>query len=143
MSKCAACGKFVSPADIIKCSSCANIYDRICLKLSKSYKVSPKWLCPGCTSKQPRKDNTETSIKVQTERSQSSSSNSSPSSCCGCDATSKMIEELRTEIVAMRNEFVNFGIKFDRLYLAVSDLSKRVDGIKNRVANLEKDECME
>ncbi|CAG5047083.1 unnamed protein product [Parnassius apollo] len=54
-----------------------------------------------------------------------------------------MIEELRTEIVAMRNEFVNFGTKFDRLYLAVSDLSKRVDGIENRVANLEKDECME
>ncbi|CAG4978280.1 unnamed protein product [Parnassius apollo] len=143
MSKCAACGKFVSPADIIKCSSCANIYDRICLKLSKSYKVSPKWLCPGCTSKQPRKDNTETPIKVQTEISQSSSSNSSPSSCSGCDATSKMIEELRTEIVAMRNEFVNFGTNFDRLYLAVSDLSKRVDGIENRVANLEKDECME
>ncbi|CAG5023662.1 unnamed protein product [Parnassius apollo] len=97
-----------------------------------------KWMCPDCISKQPRKDNSDTPIKVLTDLNKSESSASSPLEYCDSDDKwSQIMQELKSEIISMRQEINNFSAKFDKVYTAVGDLCKRVDCMEHRLDALE------
>ncbi|CAG5005028.1 unnamed protein product [Parnassius apollo] len=94
--------------------------------------------CPDCVSKQPRKDNSDTPIKVITDLNKSESSASSPLEYCDSDDKwSQIMQELKSEIISMRQEINNFSAKFDKVYTVVGDLCKRVDCMEHRLDALE------
>lgn len=121
MSKCAACGKFVSTNDSIKCSGCSNIFDRICLKIPKTSKLPSRWLCTCCMNKQPTKEKREDSAITH-------DLSISPSSGCeSCGDLKQILVDLKSEMKAIRQD----------LNVYRNEINKRMDEMEGRIAALE------
>lgn len=60
MAKCGGCGKFlpITGTDIITCSKCDSQYHRECGRLARSNKAPREWVCPACSSKKSRTQQT-------------------------------------------------------------------------------------
>lgn len=128
MSKCAACGKFVSTGDSVKCSGCNTTFDRSCLKIPKTSKLPPRWFCSGCTNKQSTKENREDSVFAHKDAVPNVDlSFSSPSGCGGCEDLKQFLVEIKNEMKAIRHD----------LNIYRNDLNKRMDGMESRIAALE------
>lgn len=151
MSKCMACGRFVAVAERVQCPGCKNIYDRQCLKISKTTALPPSWKCPLCITKTPKGGNSETPVKnyslenhspphgrnVGPDEPQAAHAATAQSPM---DISSELVREIRSlkmEMSAMRVEMSQFGEQFERILGAVDAVNKRMDAVENRIAKLE------
>ncbi|CAG4925981.1 unnamed protein product [Colias eurytheme] len=137
MSKCSACGKFVSATDGVKCLGCNSLYDRICLKISKTSKLPPNWVCPMCISKQPRKDNTETPVKSLSGVSLEDPAGTSDVQVSVLQELKLLRSDLKHELSCFRLELTNIGSRVDTLMTMISDLKQRLDDVEVKVSTLE------
>ncbi|CAG4949751.1 unnamed protein product [Colias eurytheme] len=132
MTKCTACGKFASSADGVKCNECGCFYDKVCVKIPKNVKNSNNWLCPICTSKMPRRDNTETPVKGCSPALSES------------DSMGNVVEELklfRTEMVnemsELKKEILGLSNRMNKLFDTVEGLTSRLDTVEEKIIALE------
>ncbi|CAG4958874.1 unnamed protein product [Colias eurytheme] len=132
MKKCAACGKFTSPTDGVKCSDCSSFYDKVCVKLPKTTRCSPNWLCPACVNKAPRRDNTETPVK------------GCPPSPMDYNMNLDILEELKKfrsemgqEMEEVKAGISNLSARMNKLFETVDSLSLRLDTLEEKVSKLE------
>lgn len=62
---CAACTKTIRTTQHIKCSRCSSHFHQICVNLKKlSEEIKLNWTCPLCKAAEPRRDNTNTPVRL-------------------------------------------------------------------------------
>ncbi|XP_045511016.1 uncharacterized protein LOC123705943 [Colias croceus] len=137
MTKCNGCGKFVSSTEGVKCYKCSGVYDRICIKLSKTYKVPNDWLCPGCVSKLPRRDNTETPIKSFETPTARANPPSDYNHSTILEELHAFRSDMRSQLAMIREDIAGFSDKMEELSKTVDCVTQRLETIEQKVETLE------
>lgn len=142
-------------AERVQCPGCRNIYDRQCLKMTKTTIIPSNWKCTLCISKTPKGGNSETPVKscllenIENQVSPPHGSNVSPDDPRAAltptqqspkDINGELVQGIRSltmEMSEMRVEMSQFREQFERVLDAVDAANKRMDAMESRMAKLE------
>ncbi|CAB3245420.1 unnamed protein product [Arctia plantaginis] len=134
-AKCSACGRYISQADGVSCSTCPLSYHQSCLGKGKDSRIGRDWSCPECTKNKPRKNGSDTPVKGDTEpRTAKQSSNSLEQS--GFDLAHE-VRLFREELHALRDEVKMMREDMREMRVTMSLNNSRLDSIEERVGALE------
>ncbi|KOB72021.1 Zinc finger DNA binding protein [Operophtera brumata] len=129
MVKCAACAKFMSVNDGVKCPKCASASHRECVGLSVGAVISGKWRCGLCRPVTPRARDPATPI-------QDNLCTASGSPVCEPTdgVTQGIIAEMRSQFIDMKaeltKEFKSFKTEMRELRSSVYELKSNIAGIR-------------
>lgn len=155
--KCGGCKTIIKGRQYLKCSVCLQCYDLECANVSESRfynTLTPEhrttWKCPLCKNKEPKRDNTNTPIRMKTDESRdenvtirnprNSSRQMTPEEPCASDVLSEIkmdIKNILDELRSVRCEMQDFRNRMERLTTDVTTNSKRIDGLSARIEVLE------
>ncbi|CAG4958223.1 unnamed protein product [Colias eurytheme] len=122
-NKCKSCGKFYASADGVKCNKCNVTYHHLCHKLSPDARTNKHWICKSCKPKLCR--------PVDCERSRDDGDDDFQ------DTEQRESLSLVQEIKLLRTELSSFRQEMTRLSALVNEFGSRLDGIEERVTQLE------
>ncbi|CAG4937210.1 unnamed protein product [Colias eurytheme] len=129
-NKCNACGKFFASVDGAKCNKCCALYHKPCC--SPDARSNAKWICKACKAKANKAAETvsaperEADVFLDVEPPQQQGSPS-----------------LVREIKLLRSELSSFRLEMSRISTLVASFGTRLDGLEERVSQLESKPCCE
>lgn len=139
MTKCVACGKFLSPAAAASCTSCPCVYHKVCVAISDSGSVPKNWVCPECKKKVRKGDNTNTPVKGTGEACAPSAEMTETSSLAPVTSDVRNFGTMRLEIVeciseirACRQEMAEFRASLGGIAKRLDELEQRLDGLEQK-----------
>ncbi|XP_028025757.1 uncharacterized protein LOC114239652 [Bombyx mandarina] len=150
MAKCGACGKFLSTADCARCSKCSDIFHKGCVSIPSTGAAPRGWICPSCSAKVPRGDNTATPVRGLTAVGVHHTSSEGD---VDADTMNRSLESrvdlgleirsfkdelvgLRTDLRECRNDIAEFKELLKSCHGRIDAVEARVLGLEARLAEI-------
>ncbi|CAH0406256.1 unnamed protein product [Chilo suppressalis] len=143
MVKCAACGKFLSQSESVRCCKCNSSFHKACVAIPNTASVKDNWTCPGCKVMVPRVDNTSTPV-----RGVAADYVAPPGPVCLDGPASNTTEDLkldfaleirsfRSELKTIREEIRECRLEVSEIKAVLTSFDSKIGDIENRVSVLE------
>lgn len=134
---CNACGKFLSSTGAASCSICAALFHKACVTLPESSPVSKAWVCPECTTRTRKGDNTpvrpaahDVLMPARAAAVRAAPAVSPAAPCLDLQSMHRELTEWMVEMREFRQEMAEFRA-------SISGLSVRMDSIEQRLEAVE------
>ncbi|CAG9784060.1 unnamed protein product [Diatraea saccharalis] len=146
MTKCAACGRYLSQSDSVACTKCSLRYHQLCAGKFKNGKVPKLWSCPECQKNVPRDYNMDTPVRpalpcrLSEDENNMSIGEQEPHNSTATDSTEEFkialeIRLFREELHTLHSEIKN--IRQDMCEL-LSKNDARIEWLESRMEAVEK-----
>ncbi|XP_050676143.1 uncharacterized protein LOC126973072 [Leptidea sinapis] len=131
MSKCGACGKFLSSIGAASCTICPSLYHKGCVGVPDTATIIKDWVCPDCKRRTKKGDNSTTPI-----RGICSSTPSTSSQHTTTDMSSE-IRDMRRELADYMGELREHRKEMSELRSTLLGLNERLDSVERRLDAVE------
>uniref|UniRef100_A0A2A4J0K9 PHD-type domain-containing protein n=1 Tax=Heliothis virescens TaxID=7102 RepID=A0A2A4J0K9_HELVI len=147
-SFCGGCNETLTDLQTIKCTSCNEEFHLQCVNIVQNdfpY-VAAKWICPTCTGKLPRGDNTNKSVRPSLPSDESINVNSQPRSFKRANSDSPIfisdndtnaLNSLTREIRLMRHDMSQIKTQLNELTTSIKTCNSRLDSYDDRITQSE------
>lgn len=139
MNRCAACKSVIRGVDYLECQGCRLVYHSDCVNSPPT----PDWVCPSCTAKLPKGDNTNRVIRSTTPTGLNSPiqvTQRKKRFITDVDSTGITVEDiralLREELKEQDNRLVK---KIDELSTQINDFKQSMDFLNEQFEKLRAD----